>query len=124
MLTYFNITVATWAAEEGYDLLVSGLRFSHELLPLSIAIFLIGLSGFLESREFLSLLVNTEIMMLGINFHLLANASLWGDYYGQVYALCFLAITAAETAVGLGILILLYRVKGKITFDEFSTLKG
>lgn len=41
-----------------------------------------------------------------------------------MYALCFLAITAAETAIGLGILILLYRVKGKIAFDEFSTLRG
>ena len=48
---------------------------------------------------------------------------MWGDYRGQVYALCFLAITAAETAIGLGILILLYRTKGEIVFDEFSTLK-
>jgi len=63
-------------------------------------------------------------MMLGINFHLITSAILWGDYSGQVYALCFLAITAAETAVGLGILILLYRTKGKITFDEFATLRG
>jgi len=94
------------------------------LLILSTAIFLVGLVSFLESREFLSLLVNTEIMMLGINFHLITSAILWGDYSGQVYALCFLAITAAETAVGLGILILLYRTKGKITFDEFATLRG
>jgi NADH-quinone oxidoreductase subunit K len=63
-------------------------------------------------------------MMLGINFHLITSAVMWGDYRGQVYALCFLAITAAETAIGLGILILLYRVKGKISFDEFSTLRG
>jgi len=100
------------------------LSFKHELIPLSTAVFLVGLAGFLESREFLSLLINTEIMMLGINFHLITDSVLWGDYYGQVYALCFLAITAAETAVGLGILILLYRVKGRISFDEFSTLKG
>jgi len=62
--------------------------------------------------------------MLGINFHLITSSIVWCDYYGQVYALCFLAITAAETAVGLGILILLYRTKGVIAFDEFSTLKG
>jgi len=93
-------------------------------MPLTIAIFLIGLISFLESKEFLSVLINTEIMMLGINFNLITSSILWGDYFGQVYALCFLAITAAETAVGLGILILLYRTKGKIQFDEFSTLKG
>ena len=107
-----------------YANLLAGLKFSHELIPLATSIFLIGLAGFLESREFLSLLVNTEIMMLGVNFHLITSAVVWGDYYGQVYALCFVAITAAETAIGLGILILLYRVKGKISFDEFSTLRG
>jgi len=85
---------------------------------------MIGLIGFLESREFLSVLINTEIMMLGINFHLITSSLIWGDYYGQVYALCFLAITAAETAIGLGILILLYRTKGKIDFEEAATLKG
>jgi len=124
MATYYTINISTWASEEVYSNLVDGLKFTHELVPLSIAIFLSGLAGFLESREFLSLLVNTEIMMLGINFNLITTASIFGDYKGQVYALCFLAITAAETAIGLGILILLYRVKGKISFDEFSTLRG
>lgn len=98
--------------------------YQYELLILATAIFLIGLVCFLESREFLSVLINTEIMMLGINFHLVTSSILWGDYNGQAYALCFLAVTAAETAVGLGILILLYRAKGKIVFDEFSNLKG
>jgi len=107
-----------------YSNLLLDLKYSHELLPLATAIFIFGLFGFIESREFLTILVNTEIMMLGINFHLITSSIIWGDYYGQVYALCFLAITAAETAVGLGILILLYRTKGKISFDEFSTLKG
>ena len=107
-----------------YSNLIIELKYGHELLPLATAIFLFGLFGFIESREFLSILINTEIMMLGINFHLITSAIIWGDYYGQVYALCFLAITAAETAVGLGILILLYRTKGKISFDEYSTLKG
>ena len=124
MRAFYIVDIASWASEEVYLNLVQDLRFSHELIPLATSIFLIGLIGFLESREFLSLLVNTEIMMLGINFHLITSAVMWGDYRGQVYALCFLAITAAETAIGLGILILLYRVKGKIAFDEFSTLRG
>lgn len=124
MLSTFIVNISSWASEEVYSNMVSQLKFSHELIPLTTAIFLIGLAGFLESREFLTLLVNTEIMMLGINFHLITTAAVWGDYKGQVYALCFLAITAAETAIGLGILILLYRVKGKISFDEFSTLRG
>jgi len=124
MLSFYIVNITNWASEEVYSNLLNNLKFSHELIPLSTSVFLIGLVGFLESREFLSLLVNTEIMMLGINFHLITSAIMWGDYRGQIYALCFLAITAAETAIGLGILILLYRVKGKISFDEFSTLRG
>jgi NADH-quinone oxidoreductase subunit K len=104
--------------------LASSLKYNHELIPLTVAVFLTGFIGFLESRDFINVLVNTEVMMLGINFHLIINSMLWNDYYGQVYALCFLAVTAAETAIGIGILILSYRAKGKITFDEFSTLRG
>jgi len=120
MLQYSTIILSP----DIFNLLVKDLNYMHELLPLATSIFLFGLIGFIESREFLSILICTEIMMLGANFHLITSAVLWGDYYGQVYALCFLAITAAETAVGLGILILLYRTKGQISFDEFSTLKG
>jgi len=96
----------------------------YELIPLAISIFLVGLIGFLESRDFLTLLINVEIMMLGLNFYLITSSIVSGTYLGQVYALCFLAVTAAETAVGLGLLILLYRSKGQIVFTELTTLKG
>jgi len=97
---------------------------TYELLPLAVCVFLVGLIGFLESRDFLTLLVNVELMMLGINFYLITCSLLSGSYIGQLYALCFLAVTAAETAVGLGLLILLYRSKGQISFTELTTLKG
>ncbi len=74
MLYLYLVNITSWASEEVYANLLSGLRFSHELIPLATSIFLIGLAGFLESREFLSLLVNTEIMMLGTNFHLITSA--------------------------------------------------
>jgi len=119
-----NLINSVWFSEEFYSTLVTNLKYEHELFPLATAIFLVGLIGFLESQEFLNILINTEIMMLGINFHLITSALLLNDYYGQVYALCFLAITAAETAVGLGILILLYRTRGRISFDELATLRG
>jgi NADH-quinone oxidoreductase subunit K len=100
------------------------LLYAHELFPLAICIFLIGLVGFLESKEFLTLLINIEISMLGINFYFILCSLVTGDYYGQLYVLCFVAVTAAETAIGLGLLILLYRTKGQIDFSELSTLKG
>jgi len=95
-----------------------------ELVPLSVCIFLLGFIGILESREFLSLLVSTELVMIGANFNILTSSLVLGDYHGQAYALCILAVTAAETAVGLGLLILLYRSKGSITFNDITTLKG
>jgi len=103
---------------------IESLTYVYELFPLAICIFLIGFVGFIESRDFLTLLVNTELMMLGINFYLITTAIIYGSYEGQIYALCFLAVTAAETAIGLGLLILLYRSKGQITFTELSTLKN
>jgi len=62
--------------------------------------------------------------MLAINFHIVSSSLLYGNYLGQVYALCILAITAAETTIGLSILVLLYRIKGDITFNDQSTLRG
>jgi len=127
----FNATIdlisqqlSQWALFQKTSHLLFQLYYSYELLPLAICIFLFGFIGFLESQEFLSVLINIELMMLGINFYLITSSLLLGDFYGQVYALCFLAITAAETAIGLGLLILMYRSKGRITFTELSTLKG
>jgi NADH-quinone oxidoreductase subunit K len=97
---------------------------TYELLPLTVCVFLIGLVGFLESCNFLTLLVNTELVMLGTNFYLITCSILSGTFIGQMYALCFLSVTASETAVGLGLLILFYRSKGQISFTELATLKG
>lgn len=115
---------AEWAFIENLYQKIINLNYSHELFPLAICIFLIGFIGFIESKEFLTMLVNVEIMMLGANFYLITGSLIFGDYLGQIYALCFLAVTAAETAIGLGLLILLYRTKGRISFTELSTLKG
>jgi NADH-quinone oxidoreductase subunit K len=119
-----NLTVKEFSIELKMEEAFSNLCFSHDLLPLSTCIFLIGLVGFIESRDFLTMLVSTELMMLGINFYLITLSVLSGSYAGQVYALCFLAVTAAETAIGLGLLILLYRSKGQITFAELSSNRG
>jgi NADH-quinone oxidoreductase subunit K len=114
-----NITINSFLQDK-----LDNLIYIYDLVPLSICIFLIGLIGFIESKNFLNLLVNTELMMLGINFYLITISIIYGNYEGQIYALSFLAIVASETAIGLGLLILLYRSKGQITFVELSTLKG
>lgn len=120
MITFNNFSAFNFSISEK----LHNLMFVYDLLPLAVCIFLIGFIGFIESRNFLTLLVNTEIIMLGINFYLITLSLIYGSYEGQIYALSYLAITAAETAIGLGLLILLYRSKGQITFVEFSSIKG
>jgi NADH-quinone oxidoreductase subunit K len=96
------------------------LTFYHECIYIAIAVFLTGFISFIESNSFLKALISIEVMMLGCNFHLITTSIIYGDPIGQVYALCMLAITAAETAVGLGLLILMYRTKGQIRLDQFG----
>ena len=128
MLIFFNYTYNSnfyqLIFEEKLLNNIEDIKFIHELIPLTLCIFLVGFIGFLESKDFLNILINIELMMLGINFYLITLSIYYGNYIGQIYALCFLAITAAETAIGLGLLILLYRNKGQIAFIETSSLKG
>jgi NADH-quinone oxidoreductase subunit K len=99
-------------------LLINPLLFNHELAPVALGLCFVGIVSFISSRNFLHVLINTEIVMLGINFYLITASMHFGDYWGQVYAICILALTAAETAIGLGLLILLYRTRGTIRFHS------
>jgi NADH-quinone oxidoreductase subunit K len=103
-----------------FNYLASSLN--HELIYIAAAVFLTGFVAFIESTNFLSVLVSVEIMMLGSNFYLIASSITAGDVLGQVYALCILSATAAETAIGLGILILLYRTRSNIGFNQAGVL--
>jgi NADH-quinone oxidoreductase subunit K len=98
------------------------ISLNHELVYIAIAVFLTGFVAFIESTNFLSVLISVEIMMLGANFYLIASSVTAGDVIGQVYALCILSATAAETAIGLGILILLYRTRSNISFNQSGVL--
>lgn len=100
------------------------MTYTHELIILAQGIFLLGLVGFIESRDFLNLLIYTELMILAINFVLLTSGLLTGAAGVQAFVICILAVTAAETAIGLGLLILLYRATGNVAFSDQSTLKG
>lgn len=132
MLLYFlqnlpeNKFLETWFSINWEAQLISysnSFLYLHDLLPISIGIFLIGFLGFSEASDFVTVLINTELMLLGINFYLITLSVIYSNYLGQVYALCFLSLTAAETAVGLGLLITLYRIKGSVQFVELTGLK-
>jgi len=69
-------------------------------------------------------MLNIEIMYLGLtlSFLIISNATL--DPTGQIYALILLIVAAAESAIGLGLLIVLYRSSKTINFDDYKDLKG
>ena len=88
-------------------------------------LFLIGLTGIIFNyRNYLITMFCIELMYLGItiSFIILANAML--DFKGQIYAILLLVLAAAESAVGLGILIVLYRFGKSVNFDKYQELRG
>ena len=76
---------------------------------LSAAIFCIGLFGVLTRRNALMFLISVELMMNGANINLVAFSQFHGNLTGQVFALFTLALAAAEVAVGIGIILVLFR---------------
>ena len=96
---------------------------SHYLI-LSVILFVIGLTGVIRRKNLLMLFFATEIMLNAANVALAALSSYMGDLTGQMFALFIMAIAASEVAVGLGLLILVYKKYGTLDLDNLNLLKG
>lgn len=90
---------------------------------LSAALFCIGLFGILTRRNALMFLMSVEIMLNAGNLNLIAFAFYHGNLTGQVFALFTMALAAAEVAIGLGIIILLYRNFGDVDVTVPSAMR-
>ena len=75
-------------------------------------LFLIGILGF--SLNKILMLISIEIMLLAITLIILSNSLVFEDIFGQVFAIYIIVIAAAESAIGLGILVAFYRLRGSI----------
>lgn len=96
----------------------------HYLL-LAAALFCIGAGGFLVRRNALVSLMSIELMLNAANLVLVAfNRYHAVDHAGQVFALFVVAIAAAEAAVGLAIIVSLYRLRRSVRTDDADALKG
>ncbi|MDD2640624.1 MAG: NADH-quinone oxidoreductase subunit NuoK [Sulfurimonadaceae bacterium] len=96
----------------------------NDYLILSTIIFIIGLVGVVRRKNLLMLFFSTEIMLNAVNIGLAAISKFHGDLTGQMFAFFIVAIAASEVAVGLGLLILLYKRKGSINLDSIVSMKG
>jgi NADH-quinone oxidoreductase subunit K len=91
----------------------------------SVTLFTIGLVGFLVNRKnILLLLLALEIMLLAVNINFVVFSVFLDDLLGQIFTLIVLTVAAAESALGLAILIVYYRVRGGIALDTVQTLRS
>jgi len=99
------------------------LHIYKELIFLTLILFLIGLSIIvLNQRNLIISLIGAEITLLAANVSFSCTAWFYQDPISLIFILCILVISAVETALGAGILILCYAVKKTISFNELKNL--
>lgn len=92
-------------------------------LYLAITLFVIGMFGVLLRRNILIILMGIELMLNGANLALIAFSRMWGNLDGQVFAMFVIAVAAAEAAVGLAIVVSLFRARNGADVDGLSLLR-
>ncbi|EEO28183.1 NADH-quinone oxidoreductase subunit NuoK [Oxalobacter paraformigenes] len=94
-------------------------------LILGAILFSIAVMGiFLNRRNLIVLLMAIELMLLAINLNFIAFSHYLGDAAGQIFVFFILTIAASETAIGLGILVILFRKIHSVGADDMDRLKG
>ena len=87
-------------------------------MSFSLVLFLIGILGFVLNRKnIILMLILIEIMLLSITFLILISSLSFDDVLGQTFSIYIIAIAGAESAIGLGILVAYYRLRGSIAID-------
>lgn len=94
-------------------------------LFVSCFLFVIGILGiFITRKNLIIILMSIELMLLSVNFNFIIFSVYLDDILGQVFALLILTVAAAESAIGLAVLVVYYRLRGIISVNYISTIKG
>lgn len=97
----------------------------NNYLYLSMILVVIGFTGmFINKKNIVSLLMCLEVILLGINTNFIAFSNYWSNVDGQIFVFFILTVAAAEAAIGLALVVLLYRAKNTIDVDDLDQLKG
>ena len=100
------------------------IGLSH-YLSLGSILFTIGIFGiFLNRKNIIIILMSVELMLLAVNINFVAFSFELDDLVGQVFAMFVLTVAAAEAAVGLAILVILFRTRGTIAVENIDLMKG
>jgi len=94
-------------------------------LYVSIILFLLGIWGiFLNRKNIIIMLMSIELMLLAVNLNFLIFSVFLDDMMGQLFALFILTVAAAESAIGLAILVVYYRIRGTVAVELINLIKG
>jgi NADH-quinone oxidoreductase subunit K len=96
---------------------------TQAFLILSAMLFAIGVAGVLSRRNLFIIFMSIELMLNAVNLSFVAFARHYGHLDGQILAFLVIALAAAEAAIGLAIVILIFKNKESLSIDDFSTLK-
>lgn len=100
------------------------IPISHYMI-LSTILFALGLIGVIINRkQIILVLVCVEILLLAVNTNFIAFSNMYHQLQGQIFVFFILAVAAAEAAIGLAIVMLLYRNKGNLSMLNMNLLKG
>jgi NADH-quinone oxidoreductase subunit K len=92
-------------------------------IVLSAILFVLGTLGALTRRNLIVILMSIELMLNAVNLALVAFSRQWADHTGHIFVLMVIVVAAAEVAVGLGIVIALFRNRESVNVEESSLLK-
>ena len=102
-----------WAVGLGHYLTVAAILFT------------LGVFGiFLNRKNVIIILMSIELMLLSVNINFVAFSYFLSDLVGQVFALFVLTVAAAESAIGLAIIVVFFRNRGSIAVDDVNMMKG
>nr|WCH57846.1 NADH dehydrogenase subunit 4L [Caulacanthus ustulatus] len=94
-------------------------------INISIILFLVSVLGmFLNQKNILIMLMSLEMMFLSVSFNLISCSIHLDDIVGQVFSLVILTVAAAESSIGLAILVIYYRIRNTISVELMNLMKG
>jgi NADH-quinone oxidoreductase subunit K len=93
-------------------------------LGLSIILFTLGALGVLIRRNAIVVFMSVELMLNAANLTFVAYARYWQSMNGQIFVFFIMTVAAAEVAIGLALIVTIFRTKASIDVDQISTLKG
>lgn len=96
---------------------------TNHYLVLSVILLMIGVAGMLVRRNIVVIMMSLELILNAVNVNLIAFSKHLQDIHGQIFAIFVIVVAVAEAAIGLGILIALFRNKETVQVDEIDLLK-